>query len=137
MDNRKWLLKDVPRRSDLRIFEAVFHFNLYKYLDNFFHNKEGQVIPEFPTGNGKINIIIIKYAGKIYGLELKTYRDNPGYKKALKKAAQYGQQLKLEEISLIFFIESIKDEIREKYEAVYFDQKTKVKVVPIFVETGN
>ncbi len=28
--NSSWLFKDVPRRSDLRIYEAVFHFNLYR-----------------------------------------------------------------------------------------------------------
>lgn len=31
--NRTWLLRDVPRRaSDLRVYEAVYHFNLYMYL---------------------------------------------------------------------------------------------------------
>ncbi|MCP4154298.1 MAG: hypothetical protein GY757_41625, partial [bacterium] len=30
--NRAWLLKDAPRRADMRIYEAVYHFNLYSYL---------------------------------------------------------------------------------------------------------
>ena len=30
--NRDWLLKDAPRRADLRVRETVYHFNLYMYL---------------------------------------------------------------------------------------------------------
>ncbi len=26
--NRDWALKNAPRRSDMRIYEAVFHFNI-------------------------------------------------------------------------------------------------------------
>ena len=134
--NRDWLLKDAPRRSDMRIYEAVFHFNLYMYLLSFIRRFKGEIYPEFPTGNGKIDLIV-KYKGKTYGIELKTYTDRPGYNEALKQAALYGKQLKLKEISLIFFVESINDENRKKYESVFEDPDTNVKVIPIFVETGN
>ena len=33
--NHHWLMKNAPRRSDLRIYEAVYHFNLYSYLEDF------------------------------------------------------------------------------------------------------
>ena len=65
------------------------------------------------------------------------FTDRPGYKEALKKAANYGKQLGLKEISLIFFVESIDDESREKYETDFDDPATGVSVAPIFVETGN
>jgi len=92
--NREWLLRDVPRRTtdpsyvrtSLRIFEAVYHFNLYMYLSSFLYlssevgqPRGRQVIPEFPTGNGQTCpdvgriSLIIRYAGEKYGLEVKSY----------------------------------------------------------------
>lgn len=67
-ENRAWLLQDAPRRKDLRIYEAVFHFNLYMYLREFFKLRAGAIYPEFPTGNGKIDLIIT-YAGKCIALK--------------------------------------------------------------------
>ncbi len=134
--NKEAFLINAPRRHDMRIYEAVFHFNLYSYLSRFIRRFKGEIYPEFPTGNGKIDLIL-KYAGKIYGIELKSYTDNREYKTAAKQAAHYGKQLGLEEISLIFFIESIDDENRKKYEVDFYDEETRVKVMPIFVETGS
>jgi Holliday junction resolvase-like predicted endonuclease len=134
--NKDRLFKDAPRRKDLRIFEAVFHFNLYMYLYELIENRGGRVYPEFPTGNGKIDIII-KYNNRIFGVELKTYSDAGRYKKALIKAAEYGKQLGLKEISLVFFIEAIDQENKKKYEAQYLDETSGVNVIPIFVETGS
>jgi hypothetical protein len=131
--NREWLFKDVPRRKDLRIFEAVFHFNLYRFLYNFLEDKGGDVYPEFPTGNGKVDLLI-RYGENLYALELKSYTDERGYQEALKHAAAYGSQLGLNEISLIFFIEVIDEKNRQKYEAAYLDKKTGVTVKPVFVQ---
>ncbi len=104
--NRGIILKNAPRRSDLRVFEAVFHFNLYMYLSRFVTRFGGEVYPEFSTGNGKIDLIA-KYADLTYGIEVKTYTDKPMYRKALKQAASYGKQLKLQEISLIFLLKTL------------------------------
>ena len=134
--NRDWALKNAPRRSDMRIYEAVFHFNLYKYLSSFLDGFKGEIYPEFPTGNGKIDLMV-KYAGNIYGIEVKTFKNKPSYKEALNQAAFYGKQLCLKEISLIFFIESIDDENKKKYETDFDDPETGVKVMPIFVQTRN
>ena len=134
--NREWLLKDAPRRADLRIYEAVYHFTLYMYLTNFLEGFGGRVHPEFPTGNGKIDLII-EYAGRTYGLEVKSFSTRKEYRKALIQAAQYGQQLRLREISLIVFVESIDEANRHTYEVVYEDEETGVSVEPVFVETGS
>ncbi|MCP4129784.1 MAG: hypothetical protein GY754_02090 [bacterium] len=134
--NRDWSLKDAPRRSDMRIYEAVFHFNLYMYLQGFLKGKGVQVIPEFPTGNGQIDILL-KYNDRLYGIELKSYTDKTGYKKGLLQAARYGKHLGLSEITLVFFIEYIDDDNRNKYEVDYLDDSTGVKVMPVFVETGE
>ncbi|MCP4404943.1 MAG: hypothetical protein GY801_47535, partial [bacterium] len=67
--NKEWLFKQAPRRADLRIYEAIYHFNLYMYLHKFLQNKGGRVWPEFPTGNGKIDILI-SYREQLYGIEV-------------------------------------------------------------------
>ncbi len=134
--NREWMLKDAPRRVDLRIYEAVFHFNLYMYLYHFLQGFGGRVYPEFPTGNGKIDLII-EYAGNTYGLEVKSFSTRKEYQEALVQAAGYGRQLGLSEISLILFVESVDEANRQKYEAAYRDADTNVTVFPMFVETGT
>jgi hypothetical protein len=134
--NRHWLFKDAPRRStDLRIFEAVYHFNLFMYLSRFLENHRGQVTPEFPTGNGKLDLLV-QYAGQRYGLEVKSFADQTEYQRSLRQAADYGRQLGLTTIALLLFVEAVDDQNRQKYEAHYQDQTTGVLVTPIFVATG-
>jgi hypothetical protein len=133
--NRGWLLKEVPRRSDLRVYEAVYHFNLYAYLDQLLLRRRGQVLPEFPTGNGKVDLLL-RYAGRPYAIEVKSYVDDYAYREAVRQAARYAQQLGLSEITLALFVEAVDDASRAKYEAVYTDAATGVMVIPAFVATG-
>jgi len=70
--NKDWLFKNAPRRSDLKIFEAVYHFNFYRFLSSFLERIGGWVCPEFPTGNGKIDILI-QYSERLYGIEVKSF----------------------------------------------------------------
>jgi hypothetical protein len=132
--NRSWLLKDAPRRADLRIYEAVYHFNLFAYLSRFLQRRGGRVYPEFPTGNGKVDLLI-RYADRLYGLEVKSYADEFAYQEALQRAAAYGRQLGLTEITLAFFVERVDDANRQKYEMRYTDPETGVAVTPVFVVT--
>jgi hypothetical protein len=135
--NRDWLLRDAPRRkTDLRIFEAVFHFNLYMYLKAFFQDKGGDVFPEFPTGNGKVDLLI-RRGENVYALELKSFKDRYAYKQALVRAAEYGSQLGISRIFLVFFIESIDAENRRELESHFAAEESGVTVVPFFVETGE
>ena len=133
--NRDWLLKDAPRRRDLRVFEAFHHFVLYSFLDRFLQPRGGRVLPEFPTGNGKIDLLI-RYAGKVYGLELKSFTDAFAYRRALRQAARYARQLGLDRLTLVFFIDAVDHANRRKYEAAHRDPETGVTVAPVFVETA-
>jgi hypothetical protein len=134
--NQKWLFKSAPRRkNDMRIYEAVYHFNLFSYLKAFL-KEGGKVFPEFPTGNGKIDLILA-YGSNQYGVELKSFVNERNYKNALAKAARYGKQLKLPEIYLVFFVEYIDEEHRKEYEVERVDEETGIKVVIVFIETGN
>ncbi len=134
--NRDWLLQDAPKRKDLRVYEAVYHFCFYRYLCDFFGPEEARVYPEFPTGNGKIDLIV-RYQGKRYGLELKSYSNEREYYEALDQAAKYGKEYDLPVIWLISFVEYIDEATRKKYEKEYIDNDTGVKVMPMFVETGR
>ena len=135
-ENRAWLLKDVPRRkTDLRVYEAVYHFNLYRYLASFLEDYGGRVVPEFPTGNGQVDLLL-RYAGQQYALEVKSYANWTAYKAALRQTARYGQQLGLSEITLALFVDAVDDANRARHEAVYHDATTGVIVNPIFVVTG-
>ncbi len=135
--NRDWLLKDAPRRkTDLRIYEAVFHFNLYLYLASFFREFNGRVFPEFPTGNGKVDLLI-RQDGRLYVLELKSFSSRHACKQAIYQASRYAAQLEQKRIFLIFFIESIDGENRRQLESAHHDAETGVTVEPVFVETGD
>jgi hypothetical protein len=80
--NQGIFFKDVPRRKDdLRIYEAIYHFNLYRYLYDLLKSWDVDVVPHFPTGNGKIDLIL-KYEEKIYALELKSFKNMNAHEKA-------------------------------------------------------
>ncbi|MEM7130571.1 MAG: AAA-like domain-containing protein [Chloroflexota bacterium] len=114
--NRSRLFKNAPvRKIDGRIYEAVYHFNFFAYLSQFMRDYDGRVHPEFPTGNGKIDLLI-QYAEQQFGLELKSFVNHRQYEKARQRAAEYAYQLQLSEIWLILFIDVVSDENRQKYE---------------------
>jgi hypothetical protein len=131
--NRDLVLKNAPRREDLRVYEAVFHFHFYLYLTRFLsYYKEAQVQPEFPTGNGKIDLLI-RHARQLFGLELKSFANIRQYQEALTQAVDYGKKLGLSEIWLVLFIETVDDKNRQRFEVDY--SETGVTVHPVFVQT--
>ncbi|MEN8219671.1 MAG: AAA-like domain-containing protein [Pseudomonadota bacterium] len=134
--NREQVLKNAPRRGDLRVYEAVFQFHLYVYLTSFLRSYDSQVQPEFPTGNGQIDLLI-RHAGQLFGLELKSFANQRAYNKALIQAAKYGQELEVTSIWLVLFIESVDETNRQRFEVDYTDEETGVIVYPRFVQTGK
>lgn len=136
-NNRKWLFKQVPRRkTDERIYEAVYHFSLYMYLSQFMQSYRSQVLPEFPTGNGQIDLLI-RHGGQIYGLEVKSFINRREYQYALDQAAGYAHELAVQDIWLLFFIEVIDDDNRQQLEKTYIDPIYNVTVHPIFITIGT
>ena len=132
--NRGWLFKNAPRRrTDEHIYEAVYHFSLYMYLIQFLQ-EYGSVVPEFPTGNGQIDLIIY-YSNKVYPLEVKSFINRREHQESLKQAAKYGHKLKVSESWLITFIEVMTYEQRTSLEVTYQDATTGVVVHPVFVTT--
>jgi len=126
--NHEIFFKNVPRRKDdMRIYEAVYHFNLYRYLYDLLRSRGIEVIPQFPTGNGKIDLIL-KYRGKIYALELKSFKNIYMLEKGMDQAAEYCRQLGLKEIYYLVFVELTEEEAKQLEKEV---EKNGVKVVSI------
>lgn len=135
-EHRERLFKEAPRRAvDNRIMEAIFHFNLYTWLFQFLRDFDGRVTPEFPTGNGKIDLLIT-YADRLYGVEVKSFTNLKRYQEALGQAARYAQQLGQTEIWLVFFVEAVDDENRQRFEVTHQDAETGVMVQTVLVATG-
>jgi Ribonuclease G/E len=81
--------------------------------------------------------LLIRYRGKLYALEVKTFSNLRLYREALEQAARYAKSLGLPEISLVFFIDMLDEKNREKYETEYRENATGVTVKPLFIETGG
>jgi hypothetical protein len=128
--NQGVFFKDVPRRKkDMRIYEAIYHFNLFRYLYDLLKKRGVEVIPEFPTGNGKIDLIL-KYRKNTYALELKSFSDMYAFEKGIEQAAEYGQRIGQKEISLIVFVELSEAEAKQ-LENVIEKKGVKVTVLPV------
>jgi len=131
-ENKHWLLKLAPRRkTDGRIIEATYHFILYSWLEKYLSGM-ATVKPEFPTGNGKIDLLLTANK-KLFGIEVKSYSNQRKFEMAIKQAAHYALQLKLSEIYLAVFIEYIDDENRALFEKEFIDAETQIKVFPVFI----
>jgi hypothetical protein len=128
--NKGIFFKNVPRRKDdMRIYEAIYHFNLFRYLYDLLRSWEVEVIPHFPTGNGKVDLIL-KYREKIYALELKSFKDMHRLKKAIDQAGEYGVQMGLKEVFLLVFVELSTEEAKQLEQEV---DKSGIKVIVLSV----
>ncbi len=128
--NQGVFFKNVPRRKDdLRIYEAIYHFNLFRYLYDLLRSWKVEVIPHFPTGNGKIDLIL-EYKGKIYALELKSFKNMNLHEKGIEQAAEYGRQMGLQEVAFLVFVEVTPEEAKQ-LEKVVDKNGVKVTVLPI------
>ena len=122
--------KNVPRRKDdLRIYEAIYHFNLFRYLCDLLKSWEIDVVPHFPTGNGKIDLIL-KYKEKIYALELKSFKNMNTHEKGIEQAAEYGRQMGLNDVAFIVFVELTPAEAKQ-LEKVVEKNGVNVTVLPV------
>jgi hypothetical protein len=128
--NRETFFKNVPRRkTDLNIYEAIYHFNLYRYLYDLLRTRGVEVIPQFPTGNGKVDLIL-KYREKIYALELKSFKDMYTFERGIDQAAEYGRRMGLKEIVFLVFVELSEEEAKQLEQEI---EKPGIKVTVLSV----
>ena len=126
------LFKGMPRRkSDMRLYEAFYHFNFFRYLYDLLKKRGVSVIPEFPTGNGKIDLIL-KYRDRVYAIELKSFKDMYDYRKGIEQAREYGEKMGLKEIVLLVFVELKEEEVKTLEQTVK-EPGIDVVVIPVGV----
>jgi len=94
--------KDQPRRTDLHYTEAVGHFHLYAWLQAAI-GRRCVTSPEFPTGNGKVDIHI-RCNGKKGIVEVKSFVDMSETRKGTEQAAAYARSLNLNSVTLALFV---------------------------------
>ncbi|KPA14170.1 ATPase domain protein, prokaryote domain protein [Candidatus Magnetomorum sp. HK-1] len=94
--------QDQPRRkSDYHLTEAVGHFHLYHWLQMAL-GIESSISPEFPTGNGKVDLHII-YEGKKGIIEVKSFTNLKESRRARKQAAAYAKQTGYPDVTIAMF----------------------------------
>ncbi len=94
--------KDQPRRTDLHYTEAVGHFHLYAWLQAAI-GRRCVTSPEFPTGNGKVDIHI-RCNGKKGIIEVKSFVDMSETRKGTEQAAAYARSMDLTAVTLALFV---------------------------------
>ncbi len=122
--------KDPPRRkTDLHLTEAVGHFHLYMWLQEAIGTR-CVVSPEFPTGNGKVDIHL--RCGKKHGIiEVKSFVDAYQSKKYRTQAAQYARSLKFGAITIAMFVPLEDETVLEKLSGEETVEGIQVTIVAI------
>ena len=93
--------QNQPRRKDFHLTEAVGHFHLYHWLQMALGIKS-TISPEFPTGNGKVDLHI-EYQGKKGIIEVKSFTNANDAKLARNQAAEYARQTGYPDVTLAMF----------------------------------
>ncbi|MGD9971510.1 MAG: hypothetical protein AB7S77_00460 [Desulfatirhabdiaceae bacterium] len=104
--------REQPRRKDLHYTEAVGHFHLYAWLKEAL-DRMCIVSPEFPTGNGKVDIHI--RCRDMEGIiEVKSFRSPGKTREAIVQAADYGKKLGLDAVTLALFVPTDEKSVLDK-----------------------
>ena len=96
--------QEQPRRSDLRLTEAVGHFHLYAWLQAAV-GRRCVISPEFPTGNGKVDLHL-RCDEQRGIIEVKSFVDLYELGKAREQAAGYAAGLDMRSVTMALFVPS-------------------------------
>ncbi|ETR71761.1 MAG: hypothetical protein OMM_02252 [Candidatus Magnetoglobus multicellularis str. Araruama] len=97
------LWKDQPRRkSDFHLTEAVGHFHLYHWLSMALR-KRCIIRPEFPTGNGKVDLHLLSKDDKKGLIEVKSFVNAYEVKESITQAAKYASKTNHSSVSVALF----------------------------------
>jgi AAA-like domain len=121
--------KDQPRRTDLHYTEAVGHFHLYAWLQAAI-GRRCVTSPEFPTGNGKVDIHI-RCNGKKGIIEVKSFVDMSETRKGTEQAAAYARSLNLNSVTLALFVPVDDEAVLAKLSGEHQNSGVTVTVVAI------
>ncbi len=139
--------KEQPRRVDTHIREASGHFHLYHWLMNAVGGI-CVITPEFPTGNGKVDLFLKcnnqamlseekihtgLNEGKNYTglIEVKIYMDMQTLKASKRQAAEYAVQCGLDSVTIALFVPTDDDTVMKKLSVSERVNGTMVLIFPI------
>ena len=108
--------KDQPRRADLHLTEAVGHFHLYAWLKEAVED-QCVVSPEFPTGNGKVDLHL-RCGAKRGIVEVKSFKSRAKVQSARKQAADYARRMGLSAVVLALFVPVEDEEVLQELSGV-------------------
>jgi len=121
--------KDQPRRTDLHYTEAVGHFHLYAWLQAAI-GRRCVTSPEFPTGNGKVDIHI-RCNGMKGIIGVKSFVDMSETRKGTAQAAAYARSLNLNSVTLALFVPVDDETVLTKLSGEHQSNGVTVTVVAI------
>ena len=99
------------RKTDMHPTEAVGHFHLYAWLTQALD--DCTVSPEFPTGNGKVDVHV-RCRGRTAIIEIKVFRSMNQTEKAREQAAHYARKLGLDRVTLALFVPVTDEDVLRK-----------------------
>ncbi len=119
--------KNQPRRkTDLHLTEAVGHFHLYYWLQMAL-GMRCSISPEFPTGNGKVDLHLT--CGNKKGIiEVKSYSNAYEAGEAVKQAAKYALKTKHQGVTIAMFVPFTDEDVLKQISV-----KKKIKGVDVTV----
>ena len=120
--------KEQPKRVDLNIYESGGHFHLYHWLMNAL-SRRCSVSPEFPTGNGRVDIHI-RCNNKERVIEVKSFRDMHILEQSILQASEYAKKLNLNSIVLVVFLTGVEED-----EAMQLKAERVLDGVKVYVES--
>ena len=122
--------KEQPRRAtDLHLTEAVGHFHLYAWLKDALAGL-GVVSPEFPTGNGQVDLHI-RADGREGLIEVKNFKSAASLVKDRTQAANYASKMGLTDVTLAVFVAVIDEDVLQKLSVIKTINGITVSVVAI------
>jgi len=90
------------RKSDFHLTEAVGHFHLYHWLTMAL-SKRCTISPEFPTGNGKVDLHLLCKGNKKGLIEVKSFVNAYEVKDAIVQAGKYAKKTDHNSITIAMF----------------------------------
>ncbi len=122
--------KEQPRRqTDHKLTEAVGHFHLYWWLYQTIGHR-AIVSPEFPTGNGKVDVHV-KFGEKRGLIEVKSFVDDYFLERDKEKAAKYAKQVGLDRVTMAVFIPVLDEDVLAQLSTTEMHNGVEVTVVMI------
>jgi len=122
--------REQPRRkTDLHLSEAVGHFHLYGWLREAVW-EECVVSPEFPTGNGKVDLYL-RSGEKIGIIEVKSYINASKLRTSKRRIAEYATMLGLSQVTLGVFLSTDDEMVLEQLSGREVINDVQVDIVAI------